>query len=163
MNFYRSTFATLWIRLQSNESLGLLDSDYIEDYHGADGQITLHHVDTATDYPVLMSPVPDETPQIDHDVLRGPVTLSTLPDGLYQIRGRVRDTSGNYTILSDFATPTGGETVQSLQMTILPGLGYRYALNLGVLSVFGAFAGGSLAPPKIRGKIGDNLILRAQK
>ena len=131
MTFYRAAHTTLWLTIQSNESLGVLDSDYIEDYHGADGQLTLHHVATTTDYPVLMAPQPDQTPLIPNDVFRGPVTLATLPDGDYELRGRVRDVTGNYTILSAFASPQGGEDVQAIVLTILPGNGYQLLFSEG--------------------------------
>lgn len=123
---YRSQFSTLWITLEANETLGILDSDYLEDYYGNDGQVTLHHVDSATDYPVLMVEQVAETPEIPHDVFRGQANLTGLPDGNYQVRGRCRDVVGHYTILSSVQTPFGGELVIALGFEIRAGQGFFY-------------------------------------
>ena len=37
---YRGGMTTLWLTLQSNEALGVLDTDYMEDYFGAEGQVS---------------------------------------------------------------------------------------------------------------------------
>ena len=118
---YRAQFSTLWITLQSNEQLGLLDSDYLEDYYGNDGQVTLHHIDSGIDYPVLMLHVSEETPEIPFDVFRGQTSLAILPNGDYEVRGRCRDLAGNYTILSAFESPLGTEAVSAQLFNILQG------------------------------------------
>lgn len=120
-NFYRGSFTTLIMDLPSNEALGLLDTGYLEDYNGVDGQLTLHHVDTTTDYSLTVTAVPAETPSVDNDYFRGSFTLAGKPNGVYQIRGRCRDTVGNVTILNSIASPAGGEDVRTLTLTILAG------------------------------------------
>jgi hypothetical protein len=115
--FYRGPFTELWITLRSDEVLGVLDSDYLEDYFGADGQVTLRYQD-GTFYTVLMNEVTEETPGVAHDVFTGPVDLSTIPDGIYTIQGRVRDVVGNYTILDEVETPLGDERIINLTFTV---------------------------------------------
>ena len=132
---YRSVFNTLWITLQSNETLGILDSDYVEDFFGNDGQVSLYHIAADTHYPLVMIEVPAETPEIPHDVFIGQTSLAGLPDGVYQVRGRVRDQVGNYSIISAFEIPLGGEKVVSLGFTIEPGSGVSYSMQSGGLLV----------------------------
>lgn len=118
---YRGQLTTLWVILQSNEQLGLLDSDYLEDYFGNDGQLTLHHVESNTDYPVLMIEQVTDTPIIPHDVFRGQVSLAGLPSGTFQVRGRCRDRAGNYTVVSAVQSPIGDEQVVSLWFQLAGG------------------------------------------
>ena len=132
---YRGGMTTLWLTLQSNEQLGILDTDYIEDYYGNDGQVSLYHISTDTHYPVVMVAQPDQTPGVDNDVFTGSYLFSLLPDGVYEIRGRVRDVVGNYTILSAFQAPAGGEGVQALGLTIADGFGTIYVINAGPLLI----------------------------
>ena len=120
---YRSEFSTLWITLQSNEQLGLLDSDYLEDFFGTQGHITLHHIEGDTDYPVFMIEQVWQTPTIPHDVFKGQTALSNLPDGNYEIRARCRDVGGNYTILSSVQNPVGNEQVFSMGFEVRQGDG----------------------------------------
>ena len=44
MIFRRDQYSSLWITLTSDESLGILDSSYIEDDTRLDGYLTLYHV-----------------------------------------------------------------------------------------------------------------------
>jgi hypothetical protein len=119
MYFSRSIFTELWITLSSNEQLGVLDSDYIEDYYEVDGQVSFYNVDTGTRVPILMNELtPDPTPSVAHDVFTGYITLSSIPNGVYQVQGRVRDILGNYTILSAVDTPLGGERLITLQFEV---------------------------------------------
>jgi len=126
--FARASYTQLWLKIRSDETLGILDSDYLEDYNGVDGQITLHHVATVTDYTVLMSHVPGETPTIPFDVFQGVYSpLADLPDGIYELRFRCRDVMGNYTIVNSVQNPFGGERILSLNLEIVPFLfGYIY-------------------------------------
>lgn len=121
MLFYRSDHTTLFIKLNSDEPLGVLDSDYIEDYNGADGQLTIVNMRTMAQTAVIMVPLPLETPGIPNDVFEGQILLSTLTDDDYEIRGRVRDLVGNYTILTSFANPSGGERIIPFLFTITGG------------------------------------------
>ena len=120
---YRGAFATLWITLQANEALGILDSDYLEDYFGNDSQVSLYHIASDTHYPVLMLDQPLATPLIPYDVFKGQIAMASLPDGAYQVRGRCRDVGGNYSILSAVQTPLGGEQVLAMEFDIQPGDG----------------------------------------
>lgn len=128
---YRANFTTMTIRLQSNEELGILDSGYLEDYFGNDGQITLYHIDTDTSYPILMVEQPDETPEIPFDVFVGIRSLASLPDGDYEIRGRCRDVVGNYTIMNSINNPLGTENTTELLLTIKTGSAFRYEVVIG--------------------------------
>jgi hypothetical protein len=121
--FLRETFTTLWITLRSDEPLGILDSQYLENYDGMDGYVTIEHLVTGQRFDVPMAELPTETPGVPHDVFRGAIGLSGLPDGEFEIRGRVRDPQGNYTILGAVASPFGGERIQILSFRIVPGLG----------------------------------------
>lgn len=132
---YRGGMTTLWLTLQSNEQLGILDTDFVEDYFGNDGQVSLYHISTETHYPVVMVAQPDQTLGIDNDVFMGSYLFSVLPDGDYEIRGRVRDVVGNYTILSAFQNPVGGEGLQALGLTIASGFGTIYVVETGPLLI----------------------------
>ncbi len=133
--FYRSSFTAMFLRLTSNEELGILDSDYLEDYFGNDGQISLYHVATDTRYPVVMTELPAETPAIDHDVFQGMITLTSIPDGLYQLQCRVRDTGGNYRIIGAVQSPIGGEDVSTIELDIRSGESQVYVMAESVLTV----------------------------
>jgi hypothetical protein len=137
MNFYRSQYTELWITLSSDEVLGVLDSSYIEDYFGVDGQITLRH-ENGTPYTVLMNELSSETPNIPHDVFTGLADLDSIPDGNYYIEGRVRDVIGNYTILHAVENPLGSERVLNLQFKVVEGyVPSGYVVNLGPLKLMG--------------------------
>ena len=144
---YRGGMTTLWLTLQSNEALGILDSAYIEDYFGADGQVSLYHIATDAHYPVVMVAQPDQTPGVDNDVFKGSYLFSLLPNGDYEIRGRVRDVVGNYTILSALQNPSGGEGVQALALTIDAGFASMSLLAMGPLLIrTGIDTGVSIGP-----------------
>ncbi len=116
--FQRRNFTELWIKIQSNEVLGILDSDYIEDYYGIDGQLTLYRIDTEERTPVMMNEVTDETVSIPHDVFTGFIDLTTTPNGEYRLEGRIRDLLGNYRVLSEVETPYGTEDVTDFVIRI---------------------------------------------
>lgn len=120
--FNRSGYTELWITLSSNEVLGILDSGYLEDYDGTDGQVSLYHAATSTRLAVPMNELTEETPGIPHDVFSGFVTLAGLSDGLWAVQGRVRDVAGNYTILGAVANPLGGEQVIALEIEVTGGV-----------------------------------------
>lgn len=152
MTIHRGSLTTLWFTLQSSEQLGILDSAYVEDYFGNDGQVSLYHIATNAYYPVVMVEQPAETPVIPHDVFKGSYALALLPDGDYQIRGRVKDVAGNYTILSVVQTPIGGETVQAMTFDIQPGNGMIYTINMGGLILTGGIdTDATLKHPAISG------------
>ena len=138
--FYRNAFSELWITLSSNEVLGVLDSDYIEDYFGVDGQITVRH-ESGTPYTVLMNAVPEDTPSIPNDVFTGFLDLPSVPDGLYTIQGRVRDVIGNYTILNEVETPFGGENVMTITFIISSDVfGTTLVVYIGPVTLTGGFS-----------------------
>ena len=118
MRFNRQNYQELWITLASNEVLGILDSDYLEDYFGVDGQVSLYNVGTDTRYDVAMNEVSTETPSIPHDVFRGFVPLLGLPNGEYVVQGRVRDVVNNYTVLNAVQNPFGNERVLDLTIEL---------------------------------------------
>jgi hypothetical protein len=115
-DFYKSTFSQVTITVTSNEVLGILDTDYIEDYYGVDGQITIYHTATNTRYPVLMTAI---VPELE---FRGYFSLTGKPIGGYQIQGKVRDKIGNVTVIG--AVSTGQVTnAVDLELVILEGDG----------------------------------------
>jgi hypothetical protein len=118
--FNRGNFSQLWIKLTSDEPLGVIETDYLEDYYGNDGFITLRHVDTAADFQMAMVPVPEETPTIPNDIFQGVYSpLSDLPDGYYELRFRCRDVVGNYTISNSVETPAGDERIIALALELI--------------------------------------------
>lgn len=144
MVFYRSEFTELWITLRSDEQLGLLDVDYLEDYYGTNGQITLYHPASGQRFSVLMVEVPSDTPSIPHDSFVGYRLLSDLPDGNYEVQCRVRDRWGNYTIIGAFQGASGGERLIELALEIRPGFAHYLAVDLGAILFMGAVTGGQL-------------------
>ena len=144
---YRGAFATLWITLQANEQLGVLDSAYLEDYYGNNGQVSLYHVASDTCYPLVMIELTQETPDIPHDVFIGQTSLAGLPDGAFEVRARVRDVVGNYSIISAVQTPIGGERLVAMGFSIATGAGYIYAVNINGALVTLGLTIGSLSGP----------------
>lgn len=132
MIFNRGTFTEIWFRLASNEALGILDTDYIEDYYGVDGQLTLVHLETLSEYPILMSPTVDA---VQGNILAGFKLLAGLDDGNYVLKGRVRDVLGNYTILTDYIVPDLAHTVL-FSLTISRASTYS-AVTLNGLTIMG--------------------------
>lgn len=115
--FQRQQFNQLWITLTSNEVLGVLDFDYIEDYFGNDGQLTLHRISDDSRTPVLMNSLPLETPETNNDVFTGQIDLSTVENGLYRLEGAVRDISGNVTVLSASLVREGPSILFEINIT----------------------------------------------
>lgn len=140
MIFYRANFTTLWLNIESNEQLGILDTGYIEDYNGVDGHLTFFHVGSGTPYDVVMVAVPAETPDTPNDYFRGAVALASIPDGEYEVRCRVRDLVGNYTIVGSVASPLGTERILSLAIRIQVGSPIRYAVQVGPLTARGGYS-----------------------
>lgn len=137
MIFYKGLYSEIWVKLVSNETLGVLDFDYIEDYYGNDGQLTLRHLETDEAYPVLMQSLDSDTPSIDKDVFQGFHASASLPNGNYQIEGRVRDIAGNYTILSAFENIDGSERLIGFNFWLREGMGQ--AIDLGSVKIFGGY------------------------
>ncbi len=119
--FYRGIFSEIWITLASNETLGILDSDYIEDYFGVDGRVSLYHPASGQRWPILMQEVLDATPEMDHDVFQGWIGLDELPDGDFSIQGRVKDIYDNYTVMGSVDEPRGDERIIQLVLRIAHG------------------------------------------
>lgn len=135
MIFNRDTYTSLWLTLRSDEPLGLLDSSYLEDETGLRGYLTIRH-SSGQSWQMPMSELPTETPNIPHDVFTGSLPLSSLPNGDFQIRGRVRDLTGNHTILSSVANPIGDERLVVLEFLIAAGRGL--ISSIGALRLEGA-------------------------
>lgn len=135
--FNRGNFTQLWIKLTSDEPLGVLDTDYLEDYFGNDGFITLFHIGTETNYQVSMLAVPGETPGVDNDVFSGVYSpLSLLPNGAYELRFRCRDPYGNYTISNSVLSPFGDERVLALSLTLVMSEN-PFVIGVGVVARLG--------------------------
>lgn len=131
LTFYRAQNTQLWLTLTSNEILGVLDSGYIEDYFGVDGQVTIRNVGTGERFVVLMNEVSGDVP---HETFRGFIPTSILSDGRYQLEGRVRDRLNNYTILSEVENPLGSERVLPIEFFVYEGQPIFITLQ-GVLSL----------------------------
>lgn len=138
MIFRRYQYSSIVITLTSDEPLGILDSEFIEDASGLDGYLTLLHLTSNQHWQMPMTALPLETPGTASDVFTGSLVLSSLPDGAYQVLGRVRDLAGNHTTLTAGSNP--GDRVIPLEFSIasgdgavlaLPGLIVRGAYNLG--------------------------------
>jgi hypothetical protein len=117
--FFRANHAQVAVTLSVNESLGTPDPDYLQDYDGNDGLISLFHAPSAIRYPLLMTEVLTETPDTPHDVFRGFFVLTGKPDGLYLLQGRLRDVVGNFTILGAIANPIGNEAIVDIGFEVL--------------------------------------------
>jgi hypothetical protein len=135
MIFYRDQFAEINLTIRSDEPLGILDADYLENETGIDGYLTLIHVSSSQCWEIPMVTQPLETPSVPHDVFTGFQSTATLPNGVFEIRGRVRDIAGNYTILSSISNPNGNERIMPLRFEIRAGNGGQ--LTLGVLVIKG--------------------------
>ena len=148
--FYRSLYHYLVLTLKSGESLGILDTEFLEDYNGQDGQVTLKNVATGVRTSVLVTSVPLDTPGVDNDVFKAVVPLTLFPlNGLYYLEGRCRDIAGNYTILTAVANPLGTELVIPLEFSI-----QSYPT---VFPKIGPFMNGSLeSNPKVQTTLGLN-------
>lgn len=129
MVFDRENHDSLVVTLTANEPLGILDTDFVEDYFGVDGQVTIYNTSSLVRTALVMVAVPGETPGTPDDIFRGQKLLSLLPDGDYEIQGRVRDVVGNHVILGDFQTPTGGETTLVLSFSIESGADITFYLG----------------------------------
>lgn len=133
--FYRRTFEEFWLTLKSNEVLGLLDGNYLEDYFGVDGQVSLLHVNSGIRFPVQMLEVFSDTPNVAHDSFKGFRNLSDLPDGEYEVQARVKDTLGNYTIIGAVAAPFGNERIINLPFSIVDGVPVVPIISMGSLAL----------------------------
>lgn len=121
--FPRANYSQVAITITANEELGTPDPNYLQDYNGNDGLLTLLHEATGVRYPLLMGEVPAETPDIPHDVFRGYFMLTGRPNGLYWLQGRIRDVAGNYTILGAIANPNGTERILEIGIEVTAGIG----------------------------------------
>lgn len=106
----------LEVRLTSDEPLGSLGDALIQDVFGTSGQLSLYHSGSDTTYALLMVPDDAATPDVPDDVLVGSYPLSSLPNGSYELRGRVRDDLGNVTVLGSYEGPDEGYEVKSHQV-----------------------------------------------
>ena len=133
--FPRGNFTNMLLRIKSNEELGILDSDYIEDYFGTDGYLTLRRLSNndRVSYPV--TPLPAETPAIGNDVFQITVPLSSLLNEVYAVEGRVRDIVDNYTIIGAVQTPIGGEDLSALTVEIVDGFSIQYTHRIGAFTL----------------------------
>lgn len=119
--FFRHVYTELVITLQADSSLGLLDGGgFIEDYFGNDNQVTFHNLDTNSRTAVFIAEDVEITPDTPHDVFTAVIDLSSIADGLYRVEGRARDIAGNYTIISDFSSPSGNEDFILMEILISP-------------------------------------------
>ena len=133
--FPRGSFTNMQLRIKSNEELGILDSDYIEDYDGVDGYVTLKRVSDGARVSYPATPLPGETPGINNDVFQITVPLASLNNEVYELEGRVRDIIGNYTVFGSVASPRGDEDLTSLTIEIVDGFSVQYVHNVKFASI----------------------------
>ena len=133
--FQRANYGQIAITLSADETLGLLDSAYLQDYNGNDGQLSLFNEFTGIRYPVLMGEIPELTPEIPHDVFRGYFQITGRPNGLYWLQGRLRDVVGNYTVLGQVANPIGNERVLNIGIDVVPGFGISKSIAIKLTGV----------------------------
>jgi hypothetical protein len=137
--FVRGFFTELWITLRSDETLGILDSDYLEDYFGVDGQISLLH-ESNVRYTIVMNEVAEETTNVPHDVFTGFLELDSIPNGHYIVQARVRDIANSYTILGEVENPLGTERIINLEFDVADGPPSNTVVDIGSLSVMGSLS-----------------------
>lgn len=133
--FPRDNYTNMLLTIKSSEELGILDTEYIQDYDSIDGFFTLKRLSDGvrTSYPAVA--VPDETPSVDNDVWRITVPLATITNGFYELEGRVRDLIGNHTIFGAVASPIGGERVTTLTLEVYAGFAREYIHQTGSVTV----------------------------
>ena len=151
MKFYRGTFTTLHVVIRANEPLALLETGFVEDFYGVDDQLTLYHLETRGRFELLVSPVGDG--------FEGFLPLATLPDGEYEVQGRVRDAIGNATIFNASEVP-GPAQVVPLRVSVLPGYRGTPRVSRGPLLVAG---GVSLDLPLTNARLARLVDLSAAK
>lgn len=110
--FHRANFQQIAFTFTSLEPLGLLETAYLEDVNGVDGQVTLTGPGELR-LSLLVSGMDSE-----HERFRAFLTLDGLPDGQYAVSGRARDVVGNEAVFSlPFALANGLGVV-----LVLPGM-----------------------------------------
>jgi len=126
ITFARANFTNMLLTIKSSEELGILDTDYVQDYDGNDGFFTLKRLsdNLRLSYPCIA--VPNETPSIDNDVWRITVPLVGVVNQTYELEGRVRDIIGNHTIFGAVASPIGGEDLTTLTLQVVEGYAIQY-------------------------------------
>lgn len=144
MQIYRSGYQDLILALETGEGLGVLDTGYLQDYFGVAGQLTLFHLASATAFAVPMSSLPAG--------FQGSYPFALLPNGSYEVRGRVRDTEGYYSILSSLVNPVGNEKIIPLSFDILPGYGRVIQQPRQGLRLYGAVGALRLFSPQPTGE-----------
>lgn len=112
---YKRDYLDLY--LTSDEELGILDTSYIEDYYGTDGQLTLYCEGTGGEFEIVMAES-EGGGEAEHDYFTGTVSMWSMPASTYQVRGQVRDVQGNYTVLNSYYQMTG-QNIQELKFKIL--------------------------------------------
>lgn len=132
--FPRSSYTNMLLTIKSNEELGILDSDFVEDFDGIDGFMTLKRLSDDLRVSYAAVAVPTETPQIDNDVFRITVPLATTDNGFYELEGRVRDLIGNHTIFGSVASPIGDEDITTLTLEIVDGEAIQYTYIIGAVT-----------------------------
>lgn len=109
MRFYRGNFTQIAIALQTNEMLGIFETDYIEDVSGNDGQLSIVSVATGINTPLVVGLESNES---SGSLIRGRINLSSISNGFYLLQGRVKDTIGNLSPISqELEIRDGYETV----------------------------------------------------
>ncbi len=134
MIFKKADFTEIWFKLESNEELGVLDTGYIEDYYGVNGQLTLENISTNTEYIILMN---ESVDSVHKTIFIGYLDLRSLPNGDYILKGRVRDVIGNYTVLSRFHLLNSGNIVP-YSLTVTSSADYG-SVTIGGLTLSGGF------------------------
>lgn len=126
ITFFRGQYAEAVLEIHSSEELGLINTGFLEDAYGTDGQISVRNMDTGIRYPLLMAEVSDGGPP--HDYFRGYLPLASVPNGPYALDFRVQDPRGNVTIVGALETGGTADRYQSIEFAIAPGFGVSIKL-----------------------------------
>lgn len=113
--FFRSRYTVMSLTLVLDEAIAL-----VEDYDGVADQVSLLH-EGGQRYPMLMTRSSAFNDLSRQEVWRSWHDLNMLPDGDYQIQGRLTDAQANQTIVGAIASPTGLERLQQLSFQVLSG------------------------------------------
>ena len=129
MRFYRGAFTTLHVLIRVSEPLALLETGFVEDFYGVDDQLTLYHLESRRRFELLMTNTPEGN-------LEGYYSLDALPNGVFEVQGRMKDALGNATIFNAVETPGPG-AVLPLRVSVLPGTPQTPRVSEGPLFVAG--------------------------
>lgn len=124
--FYRDSSNNLGFVFKSDETLGILETDYFEDFYGIDGQLTIRSQATSSELVLTLIP----STNLPKTEFYGWIPVASLPNGDYTVEGRCKDVVGNYTIITAFQNSIQAQSRVLLGFSIKDG---RLDLNFNIL------------------------------